>query len=126
LTAPRARYDHGHDLAKPLVAHGCRQIEGPARAVVGAEVQTDAHTIDLNLAPGLQLRHHVTQMVIQVMRIIGQGGGAVRWTAVGNDQQQAPTVAAGALSRCWLMNLLGAGTDASFSNWLNEPIPSKR
>ena len=98
--APGVRGQKGHDLAQNRLGDGVRQIQGAVVAVVRAEVQADTDPVHLHLALGLQTGHHLTQVVIEVVSVVGQRCCTVGRAAIGYDQQQAPAMVALHQSLC--------------------------
>ncbi len=68
--------DQSDDLSKNLVAGGGRQVEHVAAAVVGAQIEADADAGDLHAASLPVTIHHVPEVVLEVVRIVGEVGRA--------------------------------------------------
>ena len=70
-----------------------------AVAVVGAQVQPHADARDRDVALLLLARQHFAQVVVEVVRIVGEMGRAVHRRAVGDHEQQLAFLAARAQPR---------------------------
>ena len=82
--------DERHDLVEGRAAGQAIERQRVAAAVVGAEVQAHAQAQDLHAAGRLLARHHLPQVMVQVVHVVGQVGGRLHRAAVRDDDEDAP------------------------------------
>ena len=81
--------NHLQDLREHGVAQRLVQIDCQAMAVVGRQAEADTDAVNLDAPGGVIFFDRILQMVVEVILVVGEIGGAVHGTAVGNYHENA-------------------------------------
>ena len=91
IRAPRSSSavaaQHLDQLEKNFIGQWPGNIHGQAPAVVGTQVQAHSEAKNFHFTEVFVPGHHLRQVVIQEVRIVGQAGLRVHGAAVGHDNQ---------------------------------------